>query len=302
MPSDAQLFEEYSAGASFKALALKYELRHESVRGRIYRERDRWQIPPTIAAQSTRLGEPLHIVADNVMVTGDWQIPTTDCDMVALMLAVAKRHMKRPRTLIIAGDFINADAFTGYDPIYDEVGFSDEIDAARALMHTLLGVFETVYWTWGNHEQRVTKRTHGALTAKHVASIVTHSPRVITSHWSHMTVSSGGQLWRITHPRNYSVNRLTTAGELALKHQCNIISHHEHHLAKGYDRYGRYVIVNNGGFFDQRTMGYVMLTDSKSPNMTSGFTLLRNGIPHLFGAYPFTDWDAWLPDRKAKVN
>lgn len=302
MPTDLELLAEVKAGATPREIALRYGFNENSVRGRVWRARQGWSEPQTIAEQRTRLGAPLHIDADSVMVTGDWQIPTTDCDMVALMLAVAKRYMKKPRRLIIAGDFLNADAFTGYDPIYDEIGFTDEIDAARALMHTLLIVFEIIYWSWGNHERRATKKTRGALTAQHVAALVTHSPRVIVSHWSHMTVNSGGELYRITHPRNYSVNKLVTADVLAQKFQTHIISHHEHHLGKGIDRYGRYVLVNNGGMFARDAMGYAVLDDSKSPAMTPGFTLLRDGVADVFGASPYTNWDAWLPEKKARVG
>lgn len=297
MPTDLELLEEYEGGASYRDIAARRSLNVDSVRGRIYRARQGWSVPPSIATALTALGEPLYLTLDSVMITGDWQIPTTDCDMVALMIEIARRYMKRPRHLIIAGDFINADAFSGYEPTHDTLGFSDEIDAARALLHTLLGVFDHVYWSFGNHERRVTKRTKGAITPAHVAAIVTQSPRVTVSHYGHMTVNSCGQVYRVTHPRSYSVNMLKNADALAQKYQQHIICHHEHHLAVGMDRYARYVVVNNGGLFARRAMGYAVLDDAPTAAMSPGFTLLKNGVPYLLGMTPFTDWDHWLPER-----
>lgn len=297
MPTDHELLAEHEKGLTYREIADAHKLNVDSVRGRVYRARQGWSVPPSITQAQTALGEPLHLTLDSVMITGDWQIPTTDCDMVALMIETAKRHMKRPRHLIIAGDFINADAFSGYEPTHDTLGFADEIDAARALLHTLLGVFDHIYWTFGNHERRVTKKTKGALTAAHVAAIVTQSPRVTVSHWSHVTVASGGQVYRITHPRNYSVNVLKTPDALAQKYQQHIVCHHEHHVGIGMDRYGRYVIVANGGMFARDTMGYALLDDNTSPRMSPGFTLLKRGTPYLLGMTPLTDWDHWLPER-----
>jgi hypothetical protein len=300
--TDLQLLEQWEGGLSYREIASAHGLNADSVRGRVYRAKQGWTVPPSIAEALTALGEPLHLTLDSVMVTGDWQIPTTDCDMVALMLEIARRYMKRPRHLIIAGDFINADAFSGYEPTHDILGFSEEVDAARALLHTLLGTFDHIYWSFGNHERRVTKRSKGALTAAHVAAIITHSPRVTVSPWSHITVNSSGEVYRVTHPRNYSVNALKTGDALAQKFQSHIIGHHEHHVGKGHDRFKRYVVVNNGGMFAAQAMGYALLDDSTMPNMQPGFTLLADGVAEVFTYGAFTNWARWLPDRPRKTK
>ena len=67
----------------------------------------------------------------------------------------------------------------------------------------------------------------------------------------------------------------------------------------GWDRFKRYVIVNNGGLFDQSQMTYAVIDDSKSANMQNGFTLLRNGHANLLSVEPFTDWSVWLKPKAA---
>ena len=87
---------------------------------------------------------------------------------------------------------------------------------------------------------------------------------------------------------------LTVAGELALKFESNICAFHEHYLAMGWCRYHRYVIVNGGSLADASQLAYINLDDSKRPVFDTGFVLIRDGSPSLFGKSPFTDWSRWL--------
>ena len=115
-----------------------------------------------------------------------------------------------------------------------------------------------------------------------------------SSNYGYCLVETETGTWRVTHAKNYSVTQLNVADFLAQKHQQHIINHHEHHLAKGWDRYKRHVIINNGGCFDVEKMAYVQLDDSKMPNMTKGFTMLRDGFPYVFGEHPYTNRKEWL--------
>jgi len=154
---------------------------------------------------------------------------------------------------------------------------------------------------WGNHERRVGKRTRAALQPRHLWALLSHDKRVAVSVWGHCIIENPhGNDWRITHGSEYSVNQLTVADMLAQKYQQNIISHHEHHLAMGWDRYKRYVLVNNGGLFEQSDMPYVVLDDNKRPRMQNGFTVLSWGYPTVYGPEPFTNWARVLqPARRA---
>jgi hypothetical protein len=242
----------------------------------------------------SRLSTPWTLDPGHYIVVGDVQLPTTDYGFAALPLAIAEAYIpKRQRNLILAGDLLNADAFSLYESDAELASFNDEIEAARLFMADCLAVFDCVYWIMGNHERRPLKRTRGALKPAHLLALITHDKRVSVSEWGHCTVRNpGGADWRITHGRNYSVNQLTVADQLAQKYQANIISHHEHHLGMGWDRFKRYIVVNNGGLFNPAAMAYAVLDDSKMPNMTPGFSWLKpSGHVQVFGDDPFTDWD-----------
>lgn len=272
---------------------LQDKMTYSSFHGRIWRAKQGIIEAPHLFDNS--LGTPFHVSGDFV-ITGDWQLPTTDYQFAAMPMVVGKKHLRsKQRKLIIAGDFINADAFSDYESDVPTPAFEREVAAASAMMEEILTVFDEVYWIWGNHERRVGRKTKGALTPHMLRSLVTpHAKRVHVSHWGHMLVDTPLGTYRVTHGRAYSVQQLNVADMLAQKYQQHIISHHEHHASKGWDRYKRYVIVNNGGVFNQSQMGYAVLDDDKNPNMQVGFTLLKDGCAELLSAAPYTNWNRWL--------
>lgn len=286
------------AGESYSAIAQAEGLVSRNVVASAIRDYKREE---QRMAAAEELAAPLTLDGDAVIV-GDVHCPTHSERWVQRMMIIAER--REVHRLIIAGDLINADAFSGYDPSLPSASFRAERDAARDFLARMLEHFGEVVIFPGNHERRLPKRTGAALNFTMLLDLLTGPVRnaggrivekaldqehLIASEWGHCHLISGGQAFRITHARNYGVNRLGVAGELALKYETNIINHHEHHLAMGYDRYGRYLIINNGGLFDASRLMYAILDDSKSPAMSNGFTVVKNGIPTLYGEGWF-DW------------
>lgn len=273
---------------------------YNAMLGRMWRAENGLQATP--APYTIDLGKPWLLPDDDYIIVGDVQLPTTDYDFAALPLAIAREYMRRGhRNLVLAGDLLNADAFSLYDMDTETPAFEQEIEAAQVFFAEYLSVFDKIFYFMGNHERRIGKRTKAALKPQHILAMMTHDKRVQVSAWGHCVIASkGGTPYRVTHARNYSVNQLVVADQLAQKYQMHIIQHHEHHCAMGWDRYGRYVVINNGGLFRPDVMAYAVMDDSKSPAMKRGFTLLRGGTPYLFSDEPFTDWSAWLPERRAK--
>jgi hypothetical protein len=283
---------------SQRDLAEEVDLGFNAVHGRIWRYQkslERGGVKEKPELFDVGLPMPLHLAGD-WMIVGDVHAPCTDYDFATLLPAIAENHLSRPRRLIVAGDLINFDQFA-----YEEQrritlpNWRKERIAARHLLEMWLQVFDEIVWLMGNHERRLSKKTRGELEADDLGRMVLDDPRVTVSLYGYCTIETPTGLWRVTHASNYSVNQLTVADALANKFQCHIISHHEHHLAIGWDRFKHHVIVNNGGLFDPQKLAYVVLDDSKSPGMVQGFTMLRGGYAHVFGPEPFTDWSQWLP-------
>jgi hypothetical protein len=315
MPSDAELYR-LRKSLSCKQIAAQFNLNVDSVRRRANRykktllpklEAENEALRQRLASpQITVLEPPISLKARFLAVAGDIHLSTVHKGFVSRFWRVSSLHMPDDRELVVAGDFINADAFSDYELTAPVASFGTELAAARVFFQEALQVFPRVHIIMGNHDRRVQKKTRLAIMPDDLLRLVSGDPRIQISIWGHLVAHSDTGEWRITHGSQYSVNQLTVASEMALKFQQHIISHHEHHLGMGFDRFKRYVVINNGGLFDREQLLYSRLDDTKNPNMANGFTLLRDGYPAVFGEEPFTRWSDWLDiqvvsKRKAKA-
>lgn len=311
MPTDKSLYELSTAGLSHKKIAEQFNLNKDSVRGRISRYartlqlsyaqlQERVVMLEAALEEKERESEPMHALgtpwrlSGDFIVAGDVHCETTDKLFIQRPLQIAEAYLEHPRRFLLAGDFLNADAFSTYTAIAPESSFARELSSARRFMDTYLKVFDEIYWILGNHDRRVQKGTKLAIEPADLLRMISGDPRIKVSWWGHAVVETKRGEWRISHGSEYSINQLVVADQFAQKYRQNIILHHQHHLAVGWSRFKDFVVVDNGGLFDETAMAYVNLDDSKKPRMTGGFTMLKNGTPYLFGREPYTDYDFWL--------
>ena len=241
------------------------------------------------------------IVGDCIVV-GDIHIPTTFWELADMVSIVADKHLGEHKTLIIAGDFINADALSHYPFTVAPPTLSQELLIARELLQIWSETFDRIIMFMGNHEMRVFKNMYGSIGGADIRALFVGEvgEKFELYNIGQVIVNSGDERWRITHQNSYSKIKGRTANILAQKHQSNIISHHEHHVAIMRDDYDYYTIVNNGGLHDHEKMAYVSQFDSNRPIMNNGFVMLRDGVPQLFTPYrSMTDWGQWDIDATA---
>ena len=219
------------------------------------------------------------------LVLNDIHIPATNWDFAERALEVALQHLESPRKVIIAGDLINGDALSRWDDIIPVTPLADELVYAEAYLNHLALHFDEIYFSRGNHEDRLLKAVKGQIHAPHFRRMLSDNKKVHFSMYSYMDVVSGGKHWRITHQKAYSRNALTVAKKLAAKNEVNVICAHQHHSAAGRSENNRYTCVDSGGLHDATKMSYVMLDDNTSPVMSNGFVLLKDGAATLFTPY-----------------
>lgn len=268
-----------------------------------------WEAERAAQKQNTRhvaysefyapLGAPWQFDFDDCVVFADVQIPHTRDEWVDLVCEVGKRHLPAgQRKAIIAGDLLNMDAFSGYDPETNLPSLGQEVAAARQFWRDILNVYDEVWWFWGNHEYRATRKTRAQiepfLLAELVLGKMNDDSRVHVSHWGYAYLDTSMDNWLLAHGKNYSVQTLNVAEWLSWKYQRNVVSFHEHHLGRGYDRFGNFQIINGGGLFNYDDMPYAQIHASKSPAMVNGFVLFKDGYPHVLGPEGFTRWSDWL--------
>lgn len=250
---------------------------------------------------------PFFIETEQVF-EGDWMIvsdvhaPCTDYDLAQMVSAIAEKHLPKCQGLIVAGDLLNADAYSKYANLIRLPNWQTEIASAKHLITEWLEIFPRVVWLMGNHEHRKLSADGGETTVQQLLDLVYQDPRVTISSLDRCYINTDNGKWLIAHGKNYSQSQLTNAAKYAAKYQCHVISGHEHHLAVGQDLYKRYIVVNNGGLFDPKKLAYVQLNTSSSPEMAPGFTMLRGGYPYVFGRDHVTDWAFWLGEEDMKIT
>lgn len=307
--TDEQLAQARSEGRSYEQIAETHGLSKDSVRSRVSRynrltrqiislQEENASLREQLAAKDSDdvfghdLGKPWELEGDWV-ICGDVHVNTVNTEFMQRMLQVATMYLPKPRKFLLAGDFFNADAFSGYENIYPLPSFGKELQGARVFKDMILGVFDEMRIFPGNHDYRVTKKTSNAIQFEDLIRMVSHDPRIQVSHWGHAVIKTLRGEYRVTHGSEYSVNQLVVAEQLALKHGQNVISWHEHHTAIGLDRFKKHIIVNGGGLFDAGSLAYTQLEDNKKPKMANGFVMLKNGYPYVFNDY-WTDWEFWV--------
>lgn len=246
------------------------------------------------------LGKPWRLDGDWV-IAGDVHVNTVNTDFMRRPLQVAEEYLDKPRRFMLAGDFLNADSFSGYESVYPTPSFGKELAAARAFLDMYLKVFDEIWVFIGNHDLRVTRRTNTAIMPEDLMKMISHDPRIKVSHFGHAVVDTPRGEYRISHGSEYSVQQLNVADQMAQKYGQNIILWHEHHSSIGLDRFKRHIIVNGGGLFDSNSMAYTQIEDNKKARMANGFVLLRGGYPYVFNDY-WTDWSFWLKSAEKQLK
>lgn len=230
---------------------------------------------------------------DNFMVVGDVQIPTTDYNFALLPAVVAAKHLKRPRNLIIAGDFINFDAISKYEKVVKHPDLKDEYAAGANILANWYETFDEIYFLCGNHERRKLFLMKGEESPEEIlAAVKPPNGRIRATVWDRSTILTSQGKYTVLHGDSYRQLSLSAANRYAQKFQSHIISQHEHHAAIGMDEFDRYFIINNGGLFDVNKMAYVQLTTTTKSGMSQAFTMVRDGYPTLFGKW--TNWKEWI--------
>lgn len=114
----------------------------DAFHGRLYRARKGIRSQAHLFTHD--LGAPWRLTGGDWLIVGDVQLPTTNYDYAGTLMAIAEKHLRKPRKLILAGNFINADAFSDYDSDIQTPRFEAEVDAAETLIFEFLKVFTDV--------------------------------------------------------------------------------------------------------------------------------------------------------------
>lgn len=209
-----------------------------------------------------------------IAVTADWHIPLVDYEYVNKFLHHADEL--GIKTLAIAGDFFNHDALSAFDYKQQSANLRTELREAGNIMRALVGQFERIIYTWGNHDARLHRALQYQISFS--AAMRMCFGELGEEALAKIQFSNLDYFWvnddtYIAHPKNYTQQPLATARKLAAKVQANVITAHSHHAALGYDVSGKFVCVEAGGFFDAKRTAYLQRSTT-FPTWQQGYSLI----------------------------
>lgn len=278
--------EKYDSGLTLVQIAQEFDATEASVRRALLRaEQEGWVRPRLRPLSEVVLEKPLvHTLTEgSLAITADYHFPLTNYELLNRFLDDAAKL--DVRALAVAGDWWNQDSLSRFDSKQDSAGLAEELEAGNLAMRRVLELFDTVYFTWGNHDARVHKTMGYKVPFATAMRMMFYDvpdkmlAKVQFSNLDHMIVQAfeyadrGQDTWYVCHPKTYSRRPLVTAMELSAIRGENIMCAHSHHHAYGWDRSGRYRLVEVGGFFDGSKVEYLQRTDVY-PTWTNGYSFL----------------------------
>ena len=216
--------------------------------------------------------------------SSDWHLPIVS-EATVLSLIQNARKRKATDWLVIAGDFFNFDALSDYMPKQGgDHGLMDEIQMSRKLMRILLGVFDEVYVSLGNHDDRILRKLGFTMRFEQSMSLcIGNLPdkmadKLKFSNRDYVIIKSDEGPWRVCHTRQYAMRQLHIPSDIADIYQMNVLAGHRHHHALGYSK-GGFRIGELGWLGDEEKTCYIKRWTSTHPRMQQGYVILKDGRP-----------------------
>lgn len=237
-----------------------------------------------------RMDKPLeHDVAKQggIAVTADWHHPVTDYALVNQLIDhAAELDVKN---LLVAGDWWNMDALSVFDNKDELAKFGYEMELSLMAMEKVGSLFDTIYFTWGNHDNRFVKLMQYELDFKRSMRLLFGelAPSIVDkiqfSNLDYMVIHTPQGDYRVSHPKSYSSVPLANPRRQASKYLMHALSGHTHHFALGYDVSGRFIAAELGGLHRKDATKYLQRT-TNYPNWNQGYGLIDSlGHLHLEG-------------------
>jgi predicted phosphodiesterase len=269
---DIQAFMNDSLTLTNREMAARYSCNERTVRK--WKTKYRGSFPGPIGETYNKY--PI-VESDRTLILSDIEVPCHDPEVLEQALEIAKKYSLD--TLIINGDFVALDSFSMWarSAVY-KLAFKDEKEPALEILKVFLSHFSHIIITTGNHERRLAHKMDGHIT---IGDFFHNLTGVEYSEYAFCYLKSGGKTILVCHQDNYARKPLTVASDLCAIHHMPIISGHCHHLAQGYDRSGKYWIVDGGSARSPEHTRYKATRINLFPNWCLGFCFVIKGVPFL---------------------
>lgn len=231
---------------------------------------------------SIRLGIPDQRIA----IASDVHIPYHDEKLLARFLHRCQEF--EIESIVWLGDLLDHPTFSSWGRTDYTTLYARERDMARTVLEMASEVVPIQYWSRGNHEERLFRKTENHLGMEELARLVGVQRMVEDAHLilsdnpsldAGYNERTGKWEWMLTHPAKYGKQPLVFPGQLAMRYQQSVLSAHAHHWGMSTDPTGRYTVIETGGLFQPRYHEYVNYRVTGHRQWVQGWWFLINGRP-----------------------
>ncbi len=221
------------------------------------------------------LPSPLRISGDWAL-TADWHVPLVNTTYVNSLISESrKRGINR---LVIAGDFLNFDSLSKYDPKQNDAGLETEIHFAHTIMRTLMETFDDIVYLWGNHDIRMGRALGFKMSFSNTMRMVFGA--LGDEFLDKIQFSDLDHLWLddiyVCHPSAYSRVPLSNPIKINAYTHSPVLCAHSHHSAVGFAPDGYNMVGELGGLFDAGRTRYLQ-GSSSFPRWVNGWAFYVKG-------------------------
>lgn len=223
-------------------------------------------------------------------ITADWHHPIVNDKLIQRLFDQSRDE--KIKKLYIVGDWFNQDHWSNYDPKQPDANIEAELESSTHYMNECAKIYSEITFIEGNHDIRILKKLGYTVSFSTAMSMLFHDLsdrskqrlRFVEADHEFLELSktkigrySSNQItrWLLAHPKEYSRIPLRVPRELAGIHFCNVLVGHSHHTASGFDRSGKLVCGELGGFFDADNFDYKKSTTT-FPEWQPGYAILRD--------------------------
>jgi hypothetical protein len=158
---------------------------------------------------------------------------------------------------------------------------------ARKTLEALDQLFDKFVWVLGNHEGRLLRAINSPVMPSELLNLMKlEEGKWIADPYYYCLLNSGGQIFRITHPKGAANG---TARGLASQYFQHIIMGHSHKMFFDWDTSGKYYAIQMGHCVDEERLCYAAQRDAKRDSHKLGAVIVRDGYPYLLTEQ--LDWE-----------
>lgn len=222
------------------------------------------------------------IPEERIAVISDAHIPYHDEWLLAD--AFERGALTGLQAVVFLGDLMDMPTQSHYGNDDPTTYLERELQMTEGVLRLAAQFFPKVYWSSGNHEDRLLHKLGKQIGLERMAGLVhvqdlIDSGKLVVSDdptwWYH------NDEWMLTHPGAYGSKPLEVPGAIADVHQKHIVSAHAHHFAMGKSPSGKFKVIESGGAFHPGRIAYVNRRVTAHRKWVQGYVTLVHGEPCL---------------------